>query len=82
MATASLTMPCSLNPVCRGERTLPGAGRQEGQRQRGFEVNTLTVVEMESYEAFAENLQQEIEQDTGFRFGVVARHQFAAIPVV
>ena len=54
---------------------------QEGQRLRGFEVNTLTVVAMESYEAFAENLQREIEQDTGFRFGVVERHQFAAIPV-
>ena len=34
---------------------------QEGQRLRGFEVNTLTVVAMESYEAFAENLQKEIE---------------------
>ena len=54
---------------------------QDGQRLRGFEVNTLTVVAMESYEAFAENLQKEIEQDTGFRFGVVERHQFAAIPV-
>ena len=54
---------------------------QEGQRLRGFEVNTLTVVAMESYEAFAENLQKEIEKDTGFRFGVVERHQFAAIPV-
>ena len=55
---------------------------QKGQRLRGFEVNTLTVVAMESYEAFADNLQNEIEEDTGFRFGVVARHQFAAIPVV
>ena len=54
---------------------------QEGQRLRGFDVNTLTVVAMESYEAFAENLQKEIEKDTGFRFGVVERHQFAAIPV-
>ncbi len=54
---------------------------QEGQRQRGFEVNTLTVIAMENYEEFAKNLQQEIEQDTGFRFGVVERHQFAAIPV-
>ena len=54
---------------------------QDGQRLRGFEVNTLTVVAMESYEAFAENLQKEIEEDTGIRFGVVARHQFAAIPV-
>ena len=54
---------------------------QEGQRRRGFDVNTLTVVAMESYEDFAENLQKEIEEDTGIRFGVVERHQFAAIPV-
>ena len=55
---------------------------QEGQRLRGFEVNTLTVIATESYEEFAENLQQEIETDTGIRFGVVEAHQFAAIPVV
>ena len=54
---------------------------QKGERLRGFDVNTLTVVATESYEEFAENLQQEIEQDTGIRFGVVAAHQFAAIPI-
>ena len=55
---------------------------QEGQRLHGFEVNTLTVIATESYEEFAENLQQEIETDTGIRFGVVEAHQFATIPVV
>ena len=54
---------------------------QNGERLRGFDVNTLTVVAMESYQEFAENLQQEIEEDTGIRFGVVEAHQFAAIPV-
>ena len=54
---------------------------QRGVRQRGFDVNTLTVVATESYEEFAENLQREIEQDTGIRFGIVEQHQFAAIPV-
>ncbi len=54
---------------------------QTGQRVRGFEVNTLTVVATESYEQFAENLQREIEADTGIRFGVVERHQFAGISV-
>ena len=54
---------------------------QEGERLRGFDVNTLTVVATESYEEFAENLQREIEKDTGIRFGVVEAHQFAAIPV-
>ena len=55
---------------------------QSGERLRGFEVNTLTVIAAESYEEFAENLQQEIEVDTGIRFGIVEAHQFAAIPVV
>jgi type III restriction enzyme len=52
---------------------------QDGLRLRGFEVNTLTVIAMERYEQFAENLQKEIEEDTGIRFGIVEAHQFAAI---
>jgi type III restriction enzyme len=52
---------------------------QQGERRRGFDVNTLTVVATESYEEFADNLQKEIEEDTGIRFGVVEKHQFAAI---
>lgn len=55
---------------------------QNGERQRGFDVNTLTVVATESYEEFAANLQKEIEQDTGIRFGIVEKHQFAAIGVL
>ncbi len=54
---------------------------QHGERVRGFEVNTLTVVATENYEQFAENLQKEIETDTGIRFGIVEQHQFAAIAV-
>ena len=54
---------------------------QDGERLRGFDVNTLTVIATESYEQFAENLQKEIEEDTGIRFGVVEKHQFAAIAV-
>lgn len=54
---------------------------QAGERVRGFETNTLTVVATESYEEFAENLQKEIEADTGIRFGIVEPHKFAAIPV-
>ena len=55
---------------------------QEGQRLRGFDVNTLTVIATESYEQFAENLQKEIEEETGIRFGVVESHQFAVISVI
>lgn len=54
---------------------------QNGDRIRGFEVNTLTVIATESYEDFAENLQKEIEADTGIRFGIVEEHQFAGIAV-
>jgi type III restriction enzyme len=54
---------------------------QKGDRVRGFEVNTLTVIALESYEQFAEQLQKEIEDDTGIRFGVVEKHQFAAVSV-
>ncbi len=55
---------------------------QKGERLRGFDINTLTVIATESYEDFAENLQKEIEKDTGIKFGIVEKHQFATIPVV
>ncbi len=54
---------------------------QEGQRVRG-DINTLTVIANESYENFAKNLQTEIERDTGLKFGVIAKDQFAALAVV
>lgn len=54
---------------------------QQGERLRGFEVNTLTVIATESYEQFAERLQKEMEDETGIRFGIVEAHQFAGISV-
>ncbi len=79
---------CSLRDIRteRERRQTIGRGlrlcvNQNGDRMRGFEVNTLTVVAMESYEQFAENLQKEIEADTGIRFGIVEPHQFAAVAV-
>lgn len=54
---------------------------QNGERVRGFEVNRLTVIANESYEQFAENLQKEIEADTGIRFGLLEPHQFAGIAI-
>ena len=50
-------------------RGLRLAVNQNGDRVRDDEVNTLTVIATESYEEFAENLQKEIESDTGIRFG-------------
>ena len=40
------------------------------------------MVARESYEEFAENLQREIEEDTGIRFGIIEPHQFARIAVI
>ena len=39
------------------------------------------MIATESYEQFAENLQKDIEKDTGIQFGVVHDHEFAGIPV-
>jgi type III restriction enzyme len=79
---------CALRDISteRERRQTIGRGlrlcvNQNGERLRGFEVNTLTVVAAESYEQFAENLQKEIEQDTGIRFGIVEKHQFATVSV-
>jgi type III restriction enzyme len=52
---------------------------QLGERIHGFEVNTLTVIATESYEQFAKNLQKEMEEDAGVRFGVIEKHSFAAL---
>ena len=69
-----------------GRRQTIGRGlrlcvNQEGDRLRGPDVNLLTVVATESYEEFAENLQREVAEETGFRFGVIATEQFAAVSV-
>ncbi len=53
---------------------------QQGERVKGFETNTLTVIATESYEDFAAKLQKEIEEDTGIRFGIVESHEFANLP--
>ena len=79
---------CALRDISteRERRQTIGRGlrlcvNQSGERQRGFEVNTLTVIARESYEDFAENLQREIEAETGVRFGLVEPHAFAPIVV-
>jgi len=55
---------------------------QEGERVKGFDVNTLTVMANESYEKFAEALQKEIEEEEGIKFGVIEEHYFANIATV
>jgi type III restriction enzyme len=55
---------------------------QNGDRVRGFEVNTLTVIATERYEDFAASLQREMEDPKdgiGIKFGVVESHVFAGL---
>jgi len=79
---------CTLNETVSVMKKRQEIGRgmriavnQEGERVHGFDVNTLTVMANESYEDFARQLQKEIEQEEGIKFGVVERHLFANIPV-
>ncbi|WP_428357366.1 type III restriction-modification system endonuclease [Methyloprofundus sp.] len=62
-------------------RGLRIAVNQEGERVHGFDVNTLTVMANESYDDFVSQLQKEIEDDEGIKFGVVEKHSFANIVV-
>ncbi len=43
---------------------------QKGERLRDAELNTLTIIATEDYQQFAENLQKEIEDDTGRSLGL------------
>ena len=54
---------------------------QNGERQYGFAINTLTVMANESYEKFAATLQKEYEEEEGIRFGILESHSFANIPI-
>jgi type III restriction enzyme len=79
---------CALREMASEQQRRQTIGRglricvnQNGERVRGFEVNTLTVIATESYEQFAEKLQREIEDETGIRFGIVEAHQFAGVTV-
>lgn len=80
---------CTLNETASVIKKRQEVGRgmriavnQEGERVHGFDVNTLTVMANESYEEFARQLQKEIEEDEGIKFGVVERHMFANTAVL
>ncbi len=49
-------------------RGLRLAVNQQGERVQDKQVNVLTVIPNESYEAFAQSLQAEIEEETGVEF--------------
>jgi len=79
---------CTLNDTTKEVKKRQEIGRglrlcvnQIGERVKGFEVNTLTIMANESYEEFAKSLQKEIEEDTGIVFGLLHKHSFAHIVV-
>lgn len=79
---------CTLNETASVMKKRQEIGRglriavnQEGERVYGFDVNTLTVMANESYDDFVRQLQKEIEDEEGIRFGVVEKHTFANIVI-
>lgn len=54
---------------------------QNGERVYGHEINILTVMASESYKDFVDNLQKEIETDTGIKFGILEAHSFSNIVI-
>ena len=78
---------CTLNETTSTMKKRQEIGRglrlcvnQDGERIHDKTVNTLTVMANESYEDFARNLQKEIEDDTGIKFGTIEKTAFAHIP--
>ena len=79
---------CTLNETNSNMKKRQEIGRglrlcvdQNGTRQYGFAINTLTVMANESYDEYARNLQKEYEKDEGIVFGILEKHSFANIPV-
>lgn len=52
---------------------------QEGERVYDPSINILTVLANESYESFAKGLQNEIQEDTGVKFGVLEKFSFSRL---
>ena len=77
---------CTLNETSSEMKKRQEIGRglriavnQAGERVRGFDVNTLTVMANESYEQFVESLQKEMEKDENIKFGLIEEYIFSNI---
>ncbi|WOV90290.1 MAG: restriction endonuclease subunit R [Candidatus Zeuxoniibacter abyssi] len=77
---------CTLNELRSAEKKRQEIGRglrlpvnEQGERIHDENVNRLTVIANESYEDFANALQNEFEHDYGIRFGIVEKHAFTEI---
>ncbi|WP_374124367.1 restriction endonuclease [Leptotrichia hongkongensis] len=80
---------CTLNETVSEMKKRQEIGRglriavnQDGERVRGFNVNTLTVMANESYEQFVESLQKEMEKEENIKFGIVEDFIFANIVIL
>ncbi|MBO6036065.1 MAG: DEAD/DEAH box helicase family protein [Acetobacter sp.] len=77
---------CTLNETTSTLKKRQEIGRglrlcvnQKGERVTGADINTLTVITNDSYEDFVKDLQKEIEDEEGIKFGEVKPDSFAQI---
>ncbi len=77
---------CTLNESKSKDRKRQEIGRglrlpvnDAGERVRDANMNRLTVIANEAYEDFARSLQNEYEEDTGRRFGLVEKDAFTRL---
>ncbi len=75
---------CTLNETQSNMKKRQEIGRglrlcvnQDGVRVKDKDMNILTVMANESYEDFAKSLQTEMEQEEGFKFGLIDKHAFS-----
>lgn len=75
---------CTLNETQSNMKKRQEIGRglrlcvnQDGVRVKDKNMNVLTVMANESYEDFAKSLQTEMEQEEGFKFGLIDKHAFS-----
>lgn len=78
---------CTLNESVSTERKRQEIGRglrlpvnKNGERVHDENINRLTIIANESYEDFAQSLQNEFEEDCGIKFGRIEKTAFAEIP--
>ena len=77
---------CTLNESVSIERKRQEIGRglrlpvnKNGERVHDENINRLTIIANESYEDFAQSLQNEFEEDCGIKFGRIEKTAFAKI---
>lgn len=79
---------CTLNETTSEMKKRQEIGRglriavnQNGERVRGFDVNTLTIMANESYEKFVEKLKKEMIEDENIKFGIIEKTIFTNIVI-